>query len=52
MKKDNTLNDNCNFINIKNETEILNIIQQNFNSLVDLENGKSQIIKGGENIIY
>ena len=50
--KDNTLNDNCNFQNIKNETEILNLIKQNLNSLFDSESGKCQIIKGGDNIIY
>ena len=37
---------------IKNETEILNLIKQNFNSLFDSENRKCQIIKGGDNIIY
>ena len=50
--KDNTLNDNCNFQNIKNETEIFNLIKQNLNSLFDSESGKCQIIKGGDNIIY
>ena len=31
---------------------MLNLIRQNFNSLFDSENGKCQIIKGGDNIIY
>ena len=51
-KKDNTLNNNCDFLNIKNQTEILNIIQQNLDSLFDSENGKSQIIKGSDDVIY
>ena len=51
-RKDDTLNNNCNFLNIQNLTEILNIIEQNINSLIDSENGKSQVFIGGDNIIY
>ena len=51
-KKDDTLNNNCNFLNIKNETEILNIIQENIESLFDPDNGESQVIKGGDDVIY
>ena len=50
-KNDDSLNSNCHFLNIKNETEILNIIQQNMNSF-DSENGKSQVIDGGNGIVY
>ena len=45
-------NNNLNFQNIKNETEILNIIKQNIDSIFDSENGKSKIIKGGDDIIF
>ena len=51
-KKDDTLNNNCNFLNFNEEAEILNIIQQNINLLSDTENGKSQVIKGGNGDIY
>ena len=50
-KNDDSLNSNCHFLNTKNETEILNIIQQNMNSF-DSENGKSQVIEGGNGIVY
>ena len=50
--KNNNINDNCNFNNIENETDILNIIQQNIKSLFDSEKGKSQVIKGGNDVIY
>ena len=51
-KNEETLNNNCNFLNIENETEIMNIIQENIQSLFDQEEGKSQVIKGGNDIIY
>ena len=51
-KIEETLNNNCNFLNIEDETEIINIIQENINSLFDSEKGKSQVIKGGNDIIY
>jgi len=46
------LNNNCKFPNIKNEIEIINIIQQNLKSLIDSEKGKSQVIKGNNDTIY
>ena len=51
-KNEDSLNNNCNFVNIENETDILNIIEQNMNSLFDPENGKSQVIKGGNDTIF
>ena len=51
-KNQNTLNNNCNFLNIENEIEILDIIQENMNLLIDPDNGKSQVIKGGSNTIF
>ena len=49
---DDELNNNCNFLNVENNEEILNIIKENINSLYDSENGKSQIIKGENNITF
>ena len=51
-KNEETLNINCNFLNIENETEILNIIKENINSLFEPETGKSQVIKGGNDVIF
>ena len=50
MKKN--INNNCKFPNIKNEIEIINIIQQNLKSLIDSEKVKSQVIKGNNDTIY
>ena len=51
-KKEDTLNNNCGFFGVENESEVFNIIQENINSLFDSEKGKSQVIKGGNDIIY
>ena len=49
---DDPLNNDCYFINITNNTEILNLIRDNILSIYDPYNKKSQIIKGEENIIF
>ena len=46
------LNNNCDFLGVENNAEILNIIKENINSLYDPGNGKSQIIKGENNITF
>ena len=51
-KNEDTLNNNCNFANIEDETDILNIIEQNMNTLFEPENGKCQVIKGGNKTIF
>ena len=47
-----TINNKCNFQDIKNNSEILNIIKNNINALYNPENGKSQIIQGENNFIF
>ena len=49
---DDTINNNCNFVNIKNNTEIFDIIKNNLLAIYNPENNKSQIIKGEENVIF
>ena len=51
-KVNNNFNDYCDFLNSKEDTEIFNIIQQNINLIFDLDKEKSQIINGGDDIIY
>jgi hypothetical protein len=51
-KTNDDLNNNCNFENIDNNTEIFDIIKENLISLYLSETGKSQVIKGENNIIY
>ena len=51
-KNDDPTNNNCNFLNIKNNTDILNIIKDNLQSIYDPETGKSQVIKGEDDIIF
>ena len=52
LSDENSLNINCIFVNVTNNTEILNIIRDNISTIYDLENKKSQIIQVDENIIY
>ena len=49
---DDNINNNCNFQNIENNTEILNIIKENIISLYSPDNKKSQVIKGDNNVIF
>ena len=49
---DDNINNNCNFQNIENTSEIYNIIKENIISLYSQNNGKSQIIKGENNITF
>ena len=49
---DDDLNNNCIFLNIKNKTEIFNIIRENILSLYDPNYTKSQIIQGDGDIIF
>ena len=51
-KIDDSSNNNCNFVNIINNTEILNIIKDIIQSIYNPENCKSQIIKGDDNIVF
>ena len=51
-KREDTLNNNCKFLYIENESEIINIIQENINSIFDSEKGKSQVIKGENDTFY
>ena len=46
------LNNNCNFLNIQDNTEIINIIKDNINLIYNSESGKSQIIKGENDTIF
>ena len=46
------INNDCKFLNIQNNTEIINIIKDNINLLYNSESGKSQIIKGENNTIF
>ena len=51
-KISDTLNNNCNFFNITNNTEIFNIIEDNIKSLYNPETGKSQIIEGENGLVF
>ena len=51
-KSDDNSNSNCNFQNIENNTEILNIIKENIVALYSPDDGKSQVIKGENNTIF
>ena len=51
-EKGDKTNDNCNFVNVKNETVILDIIKENIQSLINQETGKSQVIKGENEVIF
>ena len=46
------LNNNCNFLNIQNNSEIINIIKDNINLIYNPESGKSQIIKGENDTVF
>ena len=50
--KKNEINNNCNFLNIDNNTEILDIIKNNIESLFHNNNKNSQIIQGENDIIF
>ena len=51
-KKEDTLNDNCNLLNINNNTEVINIIKNEIQSIFNPETGKSQIIKGENGMVF
>ena len=51
-EKGDNINNNCNFLNTINNTEIMNIIKDNIKSIYDPETGKSQIIKGEDSTIF
>ena len=48
----NDLLNDKNFLMEKNNTEILNLIQDNIRLIYNPEEGKSQIFKGGDNIVF
>ena len=49
-QKGNSSNNNCKFLNIKNDTEIMNVIQENINFL--FEGDKSQVIKSESGVVF
>jgi hypothetical protein len=49
---DDDLNDNCNFLNDLNNSDISNIIEDNINLIYSSNKGKSQVIQGEDNVIY
>ena len=49
-QKVNSSNNNCKFLNIKNDTEIMNVIQENINFL--FEGDKSQVIKSESGVVF
>ena len=51
-KKEDTLNDNCNLLNINNNTEVINIIKNEIQSIYNPETGKRQIIKGENGMVF
>ena len=46
------INNDCKFLNIQNNTEIINIIKDNINLLYNAENGKGKIIQGENDTIF
>ena len=51
-KNNESFNYNYNFLDIKNESEIFNIIQKNFYLFFDSDKEKSQVIKGDSDVIF
>ena len=49
---DNSINSICNFVDFKNNSEIYEIIEENIMNLYNLDDGKSQIIMGENDIVF